>query len=101
MKMRFSRGALVCGAYGCGEVAAMWGTACLCLSPRARSQSPPSQQQIAPVVESPDRSTADKTNATRRKPEQMLAFIGPRPGMTALDVSAGGGYPTQLLARAI
>ena len=31
----------------------------------------------------------------------MLAFIGIQPGMSALDVSAGGGYTTELLARAI
>jgi predicted methyltransferase len=31
----------------------------------------------------------------------MLAFIGIRPGIVALDVSAAGGYTTELLARAI
>ena len=31
----------------------------------------------------------------------MLVFIGIRPGMTALDLSAAGGYTTELLARAI
>lgn len=56
--------------------------------------------RIAEIVASPDRSAADRTNDLRRKPEQMLAFIGMRPGMTVLDVSAGGGYTTELLARA-
>ena len=31
----------------------------------------------------------------------MLAFIGVRPGMAALDLSAGGGYTTELIARAV
>ena len=31
----------------------------------------------------------------------MLAFIGIVPGMIALDLSAGGGYTTELLARAV
>jgi predicted methyltransferase len=31
----------------------------------------------------------------------MLAFIGIRPGMVALDLSTGGGYTTELLARAV
>jgi len=31
----------------------------------------------------------------------MLAFIGIRPGMMALDLSTGGGYTTELLARAV
>jgi len=60
-----------------------------------------SAQRIAEIVASPDRSAADRTNDLRRKPEQMLAFIGLRPGMVALDVSAGGGYTTELLARSI
>ena len=33
-------------------------------------------------------------------PVEMLAFVGVRPGMVVLDVSAGGGYTTELLARA-
>jgi predicted methyltransferase len=60
-----------------------------------------SQDQIAQIVASPDRSAADKANDVRRKPEQMLAFIGVKPGMVALDLSAGGGYTTELLARAV
>jgi predicted methyltransferase len=58
-------------------------------------------EQISTIINSPDRSAADRTNDLRRKPEQMLAFIGIRPGITALDLSAAGGYTTELLARAI
>ena len=60
-----------------------------------------STERIAQIVASPDRTAADRTNDQRRKPEQMLAFIGVRPGITALDLSAGGGYTTELLARAV
>ena len=49
-------------------------------------------QRIAEILASPDRSAADRQNDLRRKPEALLAFIGPRPGQVALDVSAGGGY---------
>jgi predicted methyltransferase len=52
-------------------------------------------------VASPDRTAADRTNDKRRKPEQMLGFIGIRPGIVAVDLSASGGYTTELLARAI
>src|SRR6476620_901519 len=31
----------------------------------------------------------------------MLGFIGIRPGIVAVDLSAGGGYTSELLARAI
>ncbi|MES2414962.1 MAG: hypothetical protein V4614_14245 [Pseudomonadota bacterium] len=58
-------------------------------------------EQIANILASPDRSTADRTNDIRRKPAEMLAFIGIRPGMVAMDLSAGGGYTSELLARAI
>jgi len=86
-------------------LAAIAVSAVLLLSFRAASpqQSSPqlSSEQIAQIVASPDRSEADRTNDLRRKPEQMLAFIGIRPGIVALDLSAAGGYTTELLARAI
>src|SRR5438477_6844533 len=64
--------------------------------------SPPlSSAQIIQILSSPDRTTADRTNDLRRKPEQMLGFIGIRPGIVALDLSAAGGYTTELLARSI
>jgi predicted methyltransferase len=62
---------------------------------------PLSQERIAEIVASPDRRAADRNNDLRRKPEQMLAFIGVGTGMIALDLSAGGGYTTELLARAV
>jgi predicted methyltransferase len=72
----------------------------------ACTTAPPMREPISParidaIVSSPDRSVADQRNDVRRHPAQMLAFIGISPGMVALDVSAGGGYTTELLARAI
>jgi predicted methyltransferase len=66
----------------------------------ASAPAPISDARIAEIVASPDRRPADRTNDIRRKPAQMLAFIGVRPGMVALDLSAGGGYTTELIARA-
>ncbi len=60
-----------------------------------------STERIAEILASPDRSAADRTNDIRRKPAQMLAFIGIVPGMVAMDLSSGGGYTTELLARAV
>ncbi len=60
-----------------------------------------SPETAAKIVASPDRSDADRVNDKRRKPKEMLVFIGIRPGITALDLSAGGGYTTELLARSI
>ena len=63
--------------------------------------APLSRERIEAIVASPDRSAADRTNDIRRHPVDMLLFVGARPGSTALDVSTGGGYTTELLARVI
>lgn len=55
----------------------------------------------AEIVGAADRTAADRTNDLRRKPVEMLGFIAAQPGWVALDVSAAGGYTTELLARAI
>ena len=68
-----------------------------CAAPRATLSS----DSIAAILASPDRSAADRTNDIRRKPAELLAFIGVKSGMLALDLSAGGGYTTELLARAV
>ena len=53
------------------------------------------------IVASVDRTAADRENDVRRKPAEMLRFIGVREDMTVLDVSAAGGYTTELLSRAV
>src|SRR6266436_6201657 len=53
------------------------------------------------MVASPDRSEADRQTDQRRNPELLLAFTGVRLGMRVLDMGAGGGYSTELLARAV
>jgi predicted methyltransferase len=65
------------------------------------TQPPVSAERIAAIVASPDRTDADRTNDIRRKPGEMLAFIGVREGWTALDISAAGGYTTELIARVV
>lgn len=60
-----------------------------------------SRAQVEAIVDSPDRSATDRNNDVRRHPVDMLTFIGIKPGWTALDVFTGGGYTTELLARAI
>jgi predicted methyltransferase len=74
----------------------------LLLAGCATAQAPGlSPERAAAIVASPDRSAADRTNDVRRKPAEMLAFIGVREGMVALDISAAGGYTTELIARAV
>jgi predicted methyltransferase len=53
------------------------------------------------IVGAPDRTEADRATDGRRKPAELLAFYGVRPGMRVLDMGAGAGYNTELLARAV
>src|SRR5204863_7897444 len=55
----------------------------------------------AAIIAAPDRSEADRNSDKRRDPIKLLAFTGVRIGMTALDMGAGGGYSTELMARAV
>lgn len=75
---------------------------CACaMVPGGQAPAALTDAQIAAIVNSPDRTAADRDNDKQRKPEQILGFIGLRPGIVALDVVAGGGYTTELLARGI
>jgi predicted methyltransferase len=55
----------------------------------------------AALLAAPDRSDADRAADKRRDPLPFLTFAGLRPGMKVLDIGAGGGYSTELIARAI
>jgi predicted methyltransferase len=55
----------------------------------------------AAIVAAPDRSDTDRQTDQRRQPAKLLAFTGVRPGMKVLDMEAGAGYSTELLARAV
>jgi predicted methyltransferase len=54
----------------------------------------------AAIVGAPDRSEADRKTDGRRDPVRLFAFTGVGPGMTVLEMGAGGGYTAELLARA-
>jgi predicted methyltransferase len=55
----------------------------------------------AAVIAASDRTDADRQTDQRRDPMQLLLFAAPRAGMKVLDMGAGGGYSTELLARAV
>jgi predicted methyltransferase len=64
---------------------------------RAQAQAP----DYAKLLAAPDRSPADRQADKRRDPLPFLAFAGVRPGMKVLDMGAGAGYSTELMARAV
>jgi len=59
------------------------------------------EPDYAAIVAAPDRTEADRNIDKRRQPAKLLAFTGARPGMAVLDMGAGGGYSTELMARAV
>jgi predicted methyltransferase len=58
-------------------------------------------QDYAALLAAPDRSEADRQNDTRRDALKLLAFTGPKTGWQVLDMGAGAGYSTELMARAV
>ncbi len=65
---------------------------------RASAQNAP---DYATLMAAPDRTDADRQADKRRDPVPFLAFAGLRPGMKVLDMGAGAGYSTELVARVI
>jgi predicted methyltransferase len=53
------------------------------------------------IVAAPDRSMADRAMDPGRKPALFLDFLGVKPGMHVAELMAGGGYTSELLARAV
>jgi predicted methyltransferase len=53
------------------------------------------------IIDAPDRSAEDRALDAGRRPAELLAFIGARPGMRVAEIGAGYGYTTELLARAV
>jgi predicted methyltransferase len=65
---------------------------------QAAAQNPP---DYAAIIAAPDRSDADRQVDKRRDPVKLLAFTGVRSGMKVLDMGAGGGYSSELMARGV
>jgi predicted methyltransferase len=60
-----------------------------------------SAERIKNVIESPIRTDQDRRMDAARRPAEFLPFTQVKPGMQVLDVSAGAGYTSQLLALAV
>ena len=66
-----------------------------------KSAPPTAEQRAQAVVASPLRTDQDRRMDASRKPAEFLPFTGVEPGMVVLDVSAGAGYTSQLLALSV
>ena len=60
-----------------------------------------SAQDYAAILAAPDRTDADKQNDAKRQALPFLTFIGAKTGMKVLDLGAGAGYSSELMARSV
>jgi len=67
--------------------------------PAASAEPAPAEYRA--IENAPDRDPDDKKLDAGRKPAQFLAFVGVRPRNHVAELAAGGGYTTELLARAV
>jgi predicted methyltransferase len=56
---------------------------------------------IRAILDAPDRSADDKRLDERRQVDELFTFFGVKEGMRVVEIAAGAGYATELLARAV
>jgi predicted methyltransferase len=78
-------------------IVTLFTTALLCTSAAAQSVPP----AIAAAVADAARPAADKERDATRKPAEVVAFAGVKPGMVVAELGSGGGYYTRILAKAV
>ena len=61
----------------------------------------PTEAVVARAVAAPGRPTDMVALDTSRQPAKVLDFLGLKPGQRVLDFAAGGGYYTEIMARAV
>ena len=86
-----------------------WAAAISCivlLAAAARQEGTPpppptGQDPIALAVAHPDRPDLDRQRDPDRRPSEVLAFFGIKPGMKVADIMTGSGYYTELVSRVV
>jgi predicted methyltransferase len=72
---------------------------CLLAAGAVAKENPAPAAVIAAAVDAPDRPEGDRKLDEARKPKEMLAFFGIRPGMKVLDLMTTRGWYAELEAR--
>jgi predicted methyltransferase len=80
-----------------GSARALFSAAAVAVLAACTMTPPP--PDYAAIIAAPDRTDADRKNDDRREPVKLLAFTGVRPGWKVLDMGAGAGYSTEIMAR--
>lgn len=71
------------------------------LTCNAQAYAPVSLGALKSLLEHPKRLAQDKVNDEKRKPAQVMRFSGVAKGHAVLDIYAGGGWYSELFARAV
>ena len=67
----------------------------------ASGADPVRAQDYAAIIAQPNRTDADRVTDKRRDPVDLLTFTGAKTGWRVLDMGAGAGYSTELMARCV
>jgi predicted methyltransferase len=59
------------------------------------------EQALRAAIDTEQRPADDRARDAARKPYEVLRFFEIRPGMHVADLGAGGGYMSEILARAV
>ena len=74
-------------------------------SSACQSETPPPKPVASDVydqaVAHSDRSRSDRNRDASRKPAEIFRFLELKPGMTVLELGAGGGYTTEIASRIV
>lgn len=80
--------------------AALAAAASLLCAPFAAAADP-FPPALASALAAPERPAEDRQADARRQAASLLEWIAPQPGWSIFDIEAGGGYWTELMARAV
>ena len=70
-------------------------------APAPTEPEPTAAQALAAALANANRSAEDTARDAGRKPAEVLAFAGVKPGMTVMDVMAASGWYTEVLSAAV
>lgn len=73
----------------------------MALAPLGARTVAPAATPFAAELASAERPDADKARDADRKPGEVMAFAGIRPGLAVIELAPGGGYYTRLLSLAL
>ncbi len=73
----------------------------LALSSPLALMAAPKADPVAMALASPGRPDADKARDAARKPAELMAFAGIKPGQKVVDFVMGGGYLTRVISGTV